>query len=69
MSENATSMPHDAIFKQFLQDPATARDFLQIHLPGSLQRPVALLKRVYRQAILICFTRLKRQLETAIFMP
>lgn len=38
MSENTTSMPHDAIFKQFLQDPATARDFLQIHLPGSLQR-------------------------------
>ncbi|MBV8047092.1 MAG: Rpn family recombination-promoting nuclease/putative transposase, partial [Paludibacterium sp.] len=24
------STPHDAVFKQFLTDPATARDFLDI---------------------------------------
>ena len=33
----ATSTPHDAIFKTFLRHPATARDFLKLHLPASLQ--------------------------------
>ncbi|MCU5774087.1 Rpn family recombination-promoting nuclease/putative transposase [Erwiniaceae bacterium BAC15a-03b] len=28
--------PHDAVFKQFLSHPDTARDFLQIHLPPAL---------------------------------
>lgn len=32
-----TSTPHDAIFKTFLRHPATARDFLKLHLPASLQ--------------------------------
>lgn len=32
-----TSTPHDAIFKTFLRHPATARDFLRLHLPPSLQ--------------------------------
>ncbi|GGY12380.1 hypothetical protein GCM10011289_14400 [Paludibacterium paludis] len=32
-----TSHPHDAIFKQFMSDPATARDFLDIHLPPGLR--------------------------------
>lgn len=31
-----TPTPHDALFKQFLAHPDTARDFLQIHLPPSL---------------------------------
>ncbi|MFS2222574.1 Rpn family recombination-promoting nuclease/putative transposase [Pantoea sp. B65] len=31
-----TSTPHDAVFKQFLTSPDTARDFLQIHLPPAL---------------------------------
>ncbi|OWY38906.1 ISNCY family transposase [Xenophilus sp. AP218F] len=29
--------PHDLVFKQFLTDPATARDFLAIHLPPALR--------------------------------
>ena len=33
----STSSPHDAVFKQFLSDPATARDFLEIHLPLKLR--------------------------------
>lgn len=32
-----TSTPHDAIFKTFLRHPATARDFLRLHLPPSLR--------------------------------
>lgn len=31
-----TSVPHDGLFKTFLTDPATARDFLAIHLPPAL---------------------------------
>ncbi|BEV72960.1 Rpn family recombination-promoting nuclease/putative transposase [Paludibacterium sp. THUN1379] len=30
--------PHDLLFKQFLHDPDTARDFLRFHLPPNLQR-------------------------------
>lgn len=37
MTTHATSMPHDAVFKQFLCHPDTARDFLSIHLPAKLQ--------------------------------
>ncbi|HFZ8994958.1 TPA: Rpn family recombination-promoting nuclease/putative transposase [Citrobacter freundii] len=33
MTKQATAAPHDAIFKQFLMHPETARDFLEIHLP------------------------------------
>ncbi|QLH64498.1 Rpn family recombination-promoting nuclease/putative transposase (plasmid) [Serratia symbiotica] len=29
-------MPHDAVFKQFLTHPETARDFLQLHLPPAV---------------------------------
>ncbi|MBJ3814953.1 Rpn family recombination-promoting nuclease/putative transposase [Shimwellia pseudoproteus] len=29
--------PHDLAFKQFLSHPATARDFMQLHLPAELQ--------------------------------
>ena len=32
-----TSTPHDAVFKQFLCHPETARDFLTIHLPEALR--------------------------------
>ena len=32
-----TSTPHDAVFKQFLCHPETARDFLAIHLPETLR--------------------------------
>ncbi|CAI1637994.1 Putative transposase, YhgA-like [Serratia fonticola] len=31
-----TPTTHDAIFKQFLTDPETARDFLEMHLPPDL---------------------------------
>ncbi|WP_017799956.1 Rpn family recombination-promoting nuclease/putative transposase, partial [Winslowiella toletana] len=31
-----TPTPHDAVFKQFLTRPDTAKDFLQIHLPPAL---------------------------------
>lgn len=36
MKKRATSTPHDAVFKQFLSHPETARDFLLIHLPAAL---------------------------------
>lgn len=31
-----TPTPHDLVFKQFLSHPATARDFMQLHLPAEL---------------------------------
>ncbi|WP_147195277.1 Rpn family recombination-promoting nuclease/putative transposase [Pantoea sp. CCBC3-3-1] len=34
---NASPTPHDLAFKQFLTHPATARDFMQLHLPAELQ--------------------------------
>jgi predicted transposase/invertase (TIGR01784 family) len=34
----STPTPHDAVFKVFLSDPETARDFLAIHLPARLQQ-------------------------------
>lgn len=33
-SNNPT--PHDATFRQFLTQPDTARDFMNIHLPAEL---------------------------------
>ena len=33
-----TPTPHDAVFKQFLVHPGTARDFMQLHLPSYLQQ-------------------------------
>ncbi|TDB51634.1 Rpn family recombination-promoting nuclease/putative transposase [Photorhabdus luminescens] len=36
MKKNTTPTLHDAIFKQFLTHPDTARDFLQFHLPPTL---------------------------------
>ncbi|CNI66410.1 Rpn family recombination-promoting nuclease/putative transposase [Yersinia pekkanenii] len=33
-----TPTPHDALFKQFLTHPETARDFLDIHLPPALRQ-------------------------------
>ncbi|QNK06196.1 Rpn family recombination-promoting nuclease/putative transposase [Enterobacter sp. JUb54] len=38
MKKNATSTPHDAVFKRFLRHQDTARDFLEIHLPASLRQ-------------------------------
>ncbi|BBO59712.1 Rpn family recombination-promoting nuclease/putative transposase [Mycoavidus sp. B2-EB] len=35
---NALSMPHDALCKLFLMDVEIAREFLQTHLPNSLQQ-------------------------------
>ncbi|WP_034918051.1 Rpn family recombination-promoting nuclease/putative transposase [Erwinia sp. 9145] len=35
--KNATPTPHDAVFKQFLTHPETARDFMDLHLPGTLR--------------------------------
>ena len=32
-----SNTPHDAVFKQFLMHPDTARDFLDIHLPAELR--------------------------------
>lgn len=37
MAKNSSTTPHDAVFKQFLQQPDTARDFLDIHLPAPLR--------------------------------
>ncbi|AHM76722.1 Rpn family recombination-promoting nuclease/putative transposase [Yersinia hibernica] len=33
-----TPTPHDALFKQFLTHPETARDFLEVHLPPALRQ-------------------------------
>ena len=33
MKRSSTMMLHDALFKQFLTHPDTARDFLSLHLP------------------------------------
>ncbi|MBO1551350.1 Rpn family recombination-promoting nuclease/putative transposase [Yersinia pseudotuberculosis] len=33
-----TPTPHDALFKQFLTHPETARDFLEVHLPTALRQ-------------------------------
>ncbi|CQJ35009.1 transposase [Yersinia mollaretii] len=33
-----TPTPHDALFKQFLTHPETARDFLDVHLPPALRK-------------------------------
>ncbi len=38
MEKVTTSTPHDAVFKQFLCHPDTARDFLDIHLPPALRQ-------------------------------
>ncbi|WP_194205547.1 Rpn family recombination-promoting nuclease/putative transposase [Superficieibacter sp. 1612_C1] len=38
MEKVTTSTPHDAVFKQFLCHPDTARDFLDIHLPPALRK-------------------------------
>lgn len=37
MTKMTTSTPHDAVFKQFLYHPDTARDFLDIYLPSTLR--------------------------------
>ena len=38
MKKKAAPTPHDAVFKQFLTHPETARDFLDIHLPRALHK-------------------------------
>jgi len=38
MKNNTTPTLHDAVFKQFLTHPETARDFLDIHLPPALRK-------------------------------
>jgi predicted transposase/invertase (TIGR01784 family) len=35
--ERATNSPHDAVFKHLLSHRATAKDFLDIHLPAPLR--------------------------------
>lgn len=35
--KNGTPTPHDAVFKQFLTNPETARDFMMLHLPEHLR--------------------------------
>ena len=37
MKKKTTPTPHDALFKQFLTHPDTARDMLEIHLPAELR--------------------------------
>lgn len=37
MMELINNTPHDALFKQFLMHPDTARDFLDIHLPAEIR--------------------------------
>lgn len=36
MSKKQSSTPHDALFKLFLRQPETARDFLAFHLPAPI---------------------------------
>ncbi|MFT4272410.1 MAG: Rpn family recombination-promoting nuclease/putative transposase [Pantoea sp.] len=36
MMKKTTPVPHDAAFKAFLTHPATARDFIELHLPAEL---------------------------------
>ena len=36
VKKHTTPTPHDSVFKAFLTDPDTARDFLTIHLPPAL---------------------------------
>ncbi|MBF7997752.1 Rpn family recombination-promoting nuclease/putative transposase [Rahnella laticis] len=38
MKKKTTPTLHDAVFKQFLTHPETARDFLDIHLPPALRK-------------------------------
>lgn len=38
MKKNTPPTLHDAVFKQFLTHPETARDFLDIHLPPALHK-------------------------------
>jgi len=38
MEKVTTSTPHDAVFKQFLCHPDTARDFFEIYLPPALRQ-------------------------------
>lgn len=38
MKKNTPPTLHDAVFKQFLTHPETARDFLDIHLPSALRK-------------------------------
>ncbi|MDF7662788.1 Rpn family recombination-promoting nuclease/putative transposase [Erwiniaceae bacterium L1_54_6] len=35
--KKTTPVPHDAAFKAFLTHPATARDFIELHLPAELR--------------------------------
>lgn len=35
--KRVTPTPHDAVFKQFLTHPDTARDFMEVHLPADLR--------------------------------
>ncbi|MFT4465895.1 MAG: Rpn family recombination-promoting nuclease/putative transposase [Sodalis sp. (in: enterobacteria)] len=35
--KNSIPTPHDATFRQFLNQPAIARDFMEIHLPAELR--------------------------------
>jgi recombination-promoting nuclease RpnB len=36
MKKTSTPTPHDAVFKTFLSQPETARDFMMLHLPPAL---------------------------------
>lgn len=36
--KQTTPTPHDALFKQFLTHPETAKDLLDIHLPPALRK-------------------------------
>ena len=38
MKKRPHSTPHDSLFKRFLRDNETARDFLDIHLPPALRQ-------------------------------
>ena len=74
--ERATNSPHDAVFKHLLSHRATARDFLDIHLPAPLRAlcnlntlrlgPGALSTTNCGRVIPISFTRCKRRQGRAI---
>lgn len=74
--ERATNSPHDAVFKHLLSHRATARDFLDIHLPAPLRALCNLntlrlesgsfIDDELRRVIPISFTRCKRRRGRAI---
>lgn len=78
MAKGTTSTPHDAVFKQFLTQADTARDFLAIHLPPALRQrcdldtlqleSASFIEESLRAGTPMCCGHSKPRLATATFM-